>query len=322
MDLQAADTEASRWMKRGIGLLETGSRDALEEAVTCFNRALEIRRQMPLAERPEFNFGVAAALLNRGDALTRMGGDAHLTSALADFDEAIQHLAKLPLDQDPQVRRRVAIAWQNRGLTLREQRGPGDSESLRSFSEAIALLDAPEAQAIPDRGPLVAVVSTNLAAALMASDLEDGTTRAFDAAIRALALTTPAATLADAPMAEVALKARHVVCQAIARQLADGSTPPERVPDLVAVATDAVDEGLSIARHWERNGSDKFRGLAYDLVRFGGRVYRLYQPHFFEEFVRENLDPTQSSGAYVGSPEMRSAALDALWLSFRGRPAR
>jgi hypothetical protein len=85
----------------------------------------------------------------------------------------------------------------------------------------------------------------------------------------------------------------------------------------VGAATDAVDEGLAIARQWEQRGVDRFRGLAYDLVRFGTRVYRLYQPQFLSEFVLENLDPARSSGAYVGSPEMRAAALESLWLSFR-----
>lgn len=317
MDLQSVDATASVWMKRGIALLEDGSRKALEEAIECFDRAIDIRRGLPLDERPEFNFGVAAGLLNRADALTRLGGDDRLDEAVATFDEALRHLSLLTLDQDPRVRRRVAIAWQNRGLALSAYREPRDAEARRSFQEAIAILDDERASAIADRAEVRAVVGTNLAAAWLTAEDADANRRAIDEAHRALGLLGPGWEKTDRAAAEVALKARHVICQAIARELGNPDLSPDERSELVNAATDAVDEGLVIARHWEQQGIDTFRPLAFDLVRFGMRVYRLYQPHFLDEFVLENLDPDQSSGAYVGSPEMRAARLEALWLSFR-----
>ena len=70
-------------------------------------------------------------------------------------------------------------------------------------------------------------------------------------------------------------------------------------------ATDLADEALSLVRHWEQRGITHFRHLASDLFRFGVRVYLRYQPHFLNEFVRENMDPRRSSRDYVESSQMR-----------------
>ena len=65
--------------------------------------------------------------------------------------------------------------------------------------------------------------------------------------------------------------------------------------------TDAVDDGLTLARRWEQAGVARFRDIAYDLFRFGARVYAVYQPQFLNEFVLDNLEPTRPSADYVGS---------------------
>jgi hypothetical protein len=44
-------------------------------------------------------------------------------------------------------------------------------------------------------------------------------------------------------------------------------------------------------------------------------AFAVYQPHFLNEFIVENMDPRHSSAAYVESAEMRSAAQEALGLS-------
>jgi hypothetical protein len=87
--------------------------------------------------------------------------------------------------------------------------------------------------------------------------------------------------------------------------------------DQLAEATDAVDEGMAFARYWERRGVDRFRPIAFDLFRFGVRLYHAHQPQFLNEFLLENLDPASSSGDFVGSPEVRAATLESLWLLLR-----
>ena len=89
------------------------------------------------------------------------------------------------------------------------------------------------------------------------------------------------------------------------------------VSKIRSAVTDAVDDGMALARHWERRGVERFRPLAFDLFRFGVRVYHAHQPQFLNEFVLENVDLYAASGAFVGSPEMRAATLESLWLSLR-----
>ena len=105
---------------------------------------------------------------------------------------------------------------------------------------------------------------------------------------------------------------RHADCQAI----------PENETDIADVhdATDLADEGLDLVREWERRGVDRFRSLASDLFRFGARVYAYYQPHFLDQFISEQLDPEQSSPAYLESSEMQDAARDIMLLLTSLRP--
>jgi hypothetical protein len=46
-------------------------------------------------------------------------------------------------------------------------------------------------------------------------------------------------------------------------------------------------------------------------LRFGARVYAIHQPQHLEEFISENVDPSQSSYDYVSSEEIRSAVEEA-----------
>ena len=110
--------------------------------------------------------------------------------------------------------------------------------------------------------------------------------------------------------AAAGLRARHVLCRLSAHRLTqadDGAGMPEDVHE----ATDAVDEGLAVVRSWEQRGVDAFRGVAFDLFRFGARVYARYQPQFLDEFINDNMDPARSSPEYVESPDMVMAALEA-----------
>jgi hypothetical protein len=75
--------------------------------------------------------------------------------------------------------------------------------------------------------------------------------------------------------AEVCLNARRGICRVIASQLADASSPD---PNLVSAATDAAEDTLNLARHWQRRGESRFRELALEMMHFGARAYWLYQP--------------------------------------------
>jgi hypothetical protein len=307
-EVEAINAEASVLMKRGIAFMDEPRREAPIDALHCFDEALALRRRVPADHSPFQGYLLAACLLNRADALIRLNDTGPLAAALASFQEAIDILRTLPANEDPRYPRRLALACQNRGLALQIQ---GDQEAaIESFGDAIAVLDSVDAAAIEDRDYLRAVVWLNLATLYVNLQAAESQADARDAAARAMAYVAEAEQH-DGPAAAVGLQARHVLCRVCALTLSSDEGAAEEMPEDVHEATDAVDEGLALIRSWEQRGIEAFRALAVDLFRFGARVYARYQPQFLDEFVAENLDPSQSSTAFVDSPDMVMAANEA-----------
>lgn len=313
MEAQAIDADASVLMKRGIRLMHGTTPEAVTDALGCFDAALELRTRLPIDEVPVFRYGLAACWLNRAEALVRLGGEVQLTAALRACDAGIALLRVLPLADDSRFLRRLAMALQNRGLVLQLQGGDA-GEAVTALTEAVAILNDERSAQIPDRQYLLATVWLNLAIAHASDSAVESGRLAPEAARRAIALARGREET-DGDAAEVGLKARHVLCQSLAAPLSPAIDQDPALIDTVHEATDQADEGLGLARRWEQKGVIRFRGLAYDLFRFGARVYALHQPQFLHEFIADNMDPAHSSVAYVESPEMQAAAREALGLS-------
>ncbi len=312
-DPAAMDALANRHLLRGLTLLESKSPADLQEAVQWFDSAIALRRQLPLAANPWFRYGLIAGYLNRGDAFARLGSTEDLAAAVAAFDEGLLHLRELPMRESPLFVKRLAIAWLNRGIALSKQRLPGTLEAAtESFSEAIAaarnyLVLAPE-----DGRVLLASAWFNRANVLIQFD-SPRAEAARSAAIESLKLAG-VFEHQDAVAAEIGFRTRHVLCQALAHLVAQdlkGNTASRDV--WWHEATDAVDSGMALARHWEARGAEQFRDAATALFRFGCRVYQLHQPHFLTEFLLENLDPEQSPNALVADAALQASAAEALW---------
>ena len=309
-EVEAINAEASVLMKRGIAFLEEARREAAIDAVHCFDEALELRRRVPADHSPFQGYLLAACLLNRADALVRLNDRAPLAAALSSYDEAIEVLTPLPLGENPLYPRRLAMAYQNQGLALIARNEDGDiAAAVDAFADSIAVLDHESSQGIEDRDRLRAVVWVNLANLRSLESSDEGHTAAHDAAIRALGYVAGTEE-SDPAAADAGLRARHVLCRLCADRLSQSGNEVD-MPDDVHEATDAVDDGLSLVRSWEQRGATVFRPVAFDLFRFGARVYARYQPQFLEEFIDDNMNPALSSPAYVESPDMVMAALEA-----------
>ena len=305
---------ASGWMKRGIALLNENTTASLIASLVWFEGAIELRCTLPLEENSWYRYVLAAGWMNRGDALTRLGSPENLAKAVCSYDHALILLRTLDLESNPLFRKRLALAWMNRGITLQEQ---GTAVSLDaaadSFEKAIVLLrDLPAAAGRENRPVLACALMNRGNALLRLTLLEPG--RACESAEQALALVADAEEQ-ELLAAETGLKARHVLCRAIASQLADGtrSLAPE---DLVAAATDAVEDGMKLARHWEAQGERRFHDLALELFRFGARVYQTHQSHFLTEFLLENLDPCRSHDAFPIDSKLHATAGEAISRAF------
>jgi hypothetical protein len=315
-EVEAINNEASVLMKRGIALLDEHRREAAIDAFHCFDEALALRRRVPAGHSPFQGYLLAACLLNRADALVRLNDVGPLAAALASYDEGIDVLRALPLAEDPRYPRRLAIACQNRGLALQIRGREGDAQaSAASFADAIAVLDHEHSTGIPDRDYLRAVVWLNLANLRAGDSAPEAHVEARAAAARALAHVADTEA-GDMQAAGAGLQARHVLCRLCADSLSQADDEAG-MPDEVHQATDAVDDGLALVRSWERRGVEAFRAFAFDLFRFGARVYARYQPQFLDEFIAENMDPGQSSPGYVDTADMRLAAHEARHLIAR-----
>ncbi|MBZ5636524.1 MAG: hypothetical protein LAO55_25655 [Acidobacteriia bacterium] len=317
-EIQTINAQASTLMKRGIRLMSETHPGAVSEALKCFDEALELRRRLPIETASLLRFGLAACWLNRADALIRLGDAGGVSLALHAFDQGIDLLRGLALSEDVRFPRRLAIAHQNHGLALQSQGGASASKAIAAFTDSIAVLEGDHATLISDRQYLLAAVWMNLANARASEPSPESGPLARAAALRAITLIADLE-VNDADAAEVGLKARHVLCKTLAARLSLPAASGETMPADVHEATDIVDDGLVIARQWEKQGVARFRDLACDLFRFGARVYARYQPQFLHEFVRDNIDPAQSSISYVESAEMFSAASEALDLLDRLR---
>ena len=309
-EIELINQDASTLMNRGIALMGEPRREAVIDALHCFDDALELRRQIPASHSPWQAFLLAACLLNRADALVRFNDAGPLAAALESYQEAIEVLRPLPMREDPRYPRRLAMAFHNRGLALGIRGLDGDAAfAAQAFADAITVLEHEDSAAIPDRDYLRAVVWLNVANLRAADTAPDAQGEAREAAARALAFV--AGTEAEDPQAALSgLHARHALCRLCAQSLTQAGDSAG-MPDDVHEATDAVDEGLALVRSWEQRGVGAFRSVAFELFRFGSRVYARYQPQFLDEFIAENMDPALSSPDYVNDPDMRLAAQEA-----------
>ena len=308
-EVEEINTQASVLMKRGIAFLEEPQREAAIDALHCFDEALELRRRVPIDHSPFQVYLLAGCLFNRADALARMGDVGPSATALNSYDEGIAAMRRIPLAENPLYPRRLALGLQNRGLALQARGREGDAElAAESFIAAHDVLDQDHSRAIEDLACLRGVVWLNLANLRGMQGTSDGFAAARDAAMRAIGAVEGLETN-DVNAAATGLQARHVLCRICAHGLsqADGENMPEDVHE----ATDAVDDGLDLVRAWEQRGVPYFRQLAFDLFRFGARVYARYQPQFLDEFIADNTNASASSPDYVNSPEMMTAAHEA-----------
>jgi hypothetical protein len=194
----------------------------------------------------------------------------------------------------------------NRGISLHQQgTAAGYASAAESFERGIEVV-----REHPEHVLLLACAWMNRGNALLRTEPP----RATEARASALAALELLAKVEreDLLAAETVLKARYILCQAIGELLA-GDVAADGALELASAATDALEEGMRLARYWEARGETGFRPLLADFFRFGVAAYRAHQPHFLPEFVLENLDPARAPGIGLSEdPEAHLLAADAL----------
>lgn len=296
--------------QRGMVLLSANDASLLPEALWCFEKAIVLRRDLPLDENVWFRWGLSAGWMNRGDVLTRMGKPELLDEAVRSYDEALAQLEKMPLVEEPNKLGRHALAWMNRAITLRAQRTPESlAEALRSLDHARALLEAHATAAQPVDFQTLAMLAMNRAALLL-EVTPPQMLEAMDAAAEAAFLTQPLEKT-DLLGGEVALKARHVYCHAVAMLLESPPVDARRADGWIMQAAEWVEEAMGLTAWWARKGH-AFQELRLELFHYGCRIYLAYQPQFMAEFLLDVLDPERGSPLHAGAEDLHAAGLEAL----------
>lgn len=239
----------------------------------------------------------ALVWMNRGHALS-LQDDA--PAALHAYAQAVALLRTLPVAENHAWANHLGAARMNLGQLLHRVHGLARAaDALAEFDAALATL-RPAAHA----GHTWArrnLAGSHLNRANLLLDL-GRTTDAVPAARAALALATPAEH-ADPVDADLALKARRALADALGRLLV---APHADQDALAAEASDLVDDALALIRFWSGRGVNAFQPLARRFLHYGIRLYQLHQPHFLPEFLTENLPLVDATA--------RTAALEAIVL--------
>jgi tetratricopeptide (TPR) repeat protein len=284
---------------RGICLLTAGDPEKFPAALTDFDAAIALRKELPLDEDPSYRWGLSAGLMNRGDVLHRLGE--RNAEATAAYDEAIEHLKQLPYEENPGMLQRYALAWANRGLVVEDQ-----ADARRCFDECINLLSNPQ-----NPQQLLTLCNATLNRGRHSLQTADDTEATAADAREVLSLIAQHERSHPAP-AEMALQARHLLAHALCAWLDSNRKGPGIAEDWIGDATDTVEEALAVERFWEQQGVTALRPLASDLFQLGLHVYRVCQPHFFADFLIESMDPEISPGAPFEDPRFQAAAARSL----------
>jgi hypothetical protein len=308
MSVEETFTHVGSCLRTGHSLESRGTPESLVAAVKNYDEAIaHLRSQPEASDRVRAALGIA--LMNRGNALQKQFTPSALKAAVSAYDDAIVYLRTLPLERSPLDRNTLGAAWMNRGHAQLARAEPDSVvASIQSFREAIIVL-----RTLPLEGP--GSFRMNLAAAWMneANALikvqEPG--KALDSAIAAMVITAPVEKT-DPVLADIGLKARRVGCEALGHRLFVASQRGEPTKELGDQASDLVDEGLTLARHWESQGQQQFRYIAARLFRFGAQLYAAHLPDFLAEFILEHLDPEISSGAMADVEEFHVIASEVL----------
>lgn len=252
---------------------------------------------------------LAVAWMNRGYA-SMLGGDrAGLLSAFDAYQTAIDLLRPLvlPVAVDPSWANSLGAALMNFGHLLHRLHGTQRaSDALAVFAEAEQILAPISPATVPWAPRNLAGTRINRANLLL--DLQCPTEAAATArrALGAVQLGERRAAID----ADLALKARRALCEALGQLLVGAGSAADA---LATEASDVVDDALGLIRHW-RDEQVEFRELALRFFRFGTQLYRLHQPHFLAEFIREHLP--------VDDAEFRETALATAYQAVEQQSAR
>ena len=280
---------------------ELESEGHFRAAAAVYSSWADELRERPGTAEPEMRRLLGLAWMNRGNALQKNTAEPEtLAEAIASYDEAISVFETLTPGLDHRCINHLGAAWLNRGHAW--MLAADLSEAADSFRRSIAVLSEAPFVARPMFRFNLAGAWTNLAHV----SLERDAAYSGNSAQRALSLLR-GFEHDDVSFAAMSLRARRIAVLAAGAQMratSDGAS----FQALLTVATDLVDDGLSIARQFEGGANDQLRPLASRLFALGAQLYGRHQTQFLAEFLREHL----AAPAFAGDVNFRLIARQSI----------
>ncbi len=285
--------DSKRHMLDGIARMNEGD---WPTALGHFERAVELREANPWRDDPESAWVLAAAWINRSDVLRFLG---RTEEGIHSLDRAIDAMSHVPFETNPDCASRLILAWINRATACGE--AGKMAEALAGFSKAEALWETWGRGLGPERRLMASMLHANRARVLLDLGRTVGGWTSARIAVDFLGNLEASDTVTEA-----SIKARGILCLALAMLLEEPGGI-ELAKDWIAQATDSAEEALALVK------SSGYRGTwVADLVRYGAKIYRVCQPHFLGEFIREW---TTGDGPLAGDETLKREMADELLLA-------
>ncbi|HEU5080494.1 MAG TPA: hypothetical protein VFT72_14885 [Opitutaceae bacterium] len=297
---------AEAWLLLGQLREMQSSPEKLTSAIDAYVAAGEVARGLSPRQ-------VMLAAMNRGNALGKL---ARFDAAVVAYDEALEGHSRIEAD-DPALALSLGALHLNRGAALQSLPSPDLERAMQGFQNAIEALERVGQSAAT--GPaekqqaryLLAGTRLNLAVSLLERDfanVEQASvlTAAVGESVRAT--QTEALSAAD-----FAMRALRLACEIGGRKIA-ALNPAARSEIARALndCTDAAEEALALAAHWERRDVSIFRPAVSWFIAFASALYAHHQPHFLGEFLVDVLRSASTPQAWVDAVELDGVALRAI----------
>ncbi len=294
----------------GQAYFRQGRREHIPIVLQHYAQAAAILENLPWRTHLRYRHHLAALWLNCGNLYWLAREAIPAAEAIAAYQKALSYANELPRSEAKYARLTASI-WLNNGNVCKES--PKASErtyAATCFTEAQRILRPHAKEDAPDICLEFASILANQANHLATQiDSESEFLELIETAQEALDGVTPLEQ-DNILAAQISINARRALCQAYGFRLykMDGMLEESFYQE----ATDLVDAGLELIRHWEHRGMHHLRPLARRFFRLGEQLYRIRQPRFLAEFILETLDPAHNQGALCHDPEMCQIARESL----------
>ncbi|EDY84665.1 hypothetical protein VDG1235_4298 [Verrucomicrobiia bacterium DG1235] len=280
---------AAVWGNIGHTQSRVPQKEALEQATNCFRQSIVLLDELPWKENIRYRHQLAATWLNLGNVYARQSNPQKPEQRTIDaYEKSLEVIDDLPTEE-ASIGALVAGVRSSLGRALMWSSDKSNLDlAISSFEETIRVIGGIKDKSDPRLGIEIASAHANRANLLSrvppSSESVQQTIQSCEFALKIAGPNEKTHLVA----AEISLSARRSYCHAFGMLIA--AQKPEAQQEIHDKASDLLEDGLKLVKHWESKGAQGLRPSAQHLFHLGCAFYCTQQPHFLPEFIKENLD--------------------------------